>query len=93
MEWAALASVVFATVDSDPAARRIVLRAASELARLVHDVQVSLGVEGPVVLAGGLILNQPSLELAVREELALPCMRLEHPPVEGAIRMAEELLR
>lgn len=93
MEWATIASVVFATVDSDPGARGIVGRAAAALAELVRDVQRSVGVDGPVVLAGGLLLNQPRLEAAVREELALPCLRLEQPPVEGALRLAEELVQ
>lgn len=93
MQWAALASTVFATADSDPASDDIVRRAAAELASLVRDVRQDLGVEGPVVLAGGLLLNEPRLERAVRAELGASCLRLEQPPVEGAVRLAEELLR
>jgi len=55
-------------------------------------VHESLSIDGPVVLAGGLLLHQPLLEAAVRDELALPCVRLEQPPVEGALRLAGELL-
>ncbi len=93
MEWAGVASSVFDTADSDPGAEEIIRRAAMELGTLVREVRQSLAVDGPVVLAGGLLLNQPRLEAAVREELASPCVRLERPPVEGALLLAEELLR
>jgi N-acetylglucosamine kinase-like BadF-type ATPase len=93
MEWATLASVVFETADSDAGSREIIRRAAAELILLAGDVREALGITGPVVLAGGLLLNQPRLEMAVRESVAMPCVRLEHPPVEGAVRLAEEMLR
>ena len=93
MQWAALASVVFETAESDAGSREIIRNAATELTRLVAYVGHALGVTGPVVLAGGLLLNQPRLEIAVREGVALPCVRLEQPPVEGAVRLAEELSR
>lgn len=89
MEWAAMASVVFETADLDPGAQSVVLRAASALSDLAKSVRVSLGIDGPVVLAGGLLLNQPKLECAVREELGSDCIRLEVPPVAGAVRLAE----
>ena len=90
MEWAALAGPVFATAGSDPGARDIVQRGGAELARLVTPLLAL--VEGPVVLAGGLLLNEPLLEEAVRSQVAARCVRLELPPVEGAVRLAEELL-
>ena len=93
MQWAALASAVFATADADEGSAEIVRRAAAELASLAGDVRGDLGIDGPVVLAGGLLLNQPRLEQAVRAEIDGPCIRLEEPPVEGAVRLAEELLR
>jgi glucosamine kinase len=93
MQWAALASAVFATAEADEGSAEIVRRAAADLASLVGDVRRDLGIEGPVVLAGGLLLNQPRLEQAVRDELQGSCIRLEEPPVEGAVRLAEELLR
>lgn len=93
MQWAALASTVFATADSDAGAEEIVRGAAADLASLVRDLRHDLGMEGPVVLAGGLLLNQPRLERAVRAELGDSCVRLEQPPVEGAVRLAAELLR
>jgi len=93
-QWAALAAPVFETAAHDAGSHEIVRRAGAELARRAVEVQVALGVKGPVVLAGGLMLNEPRLEEAVRTSLPqLRCMRLEELPVEGAVRLAEELLR
>jgi hypothetical protein len=66
-----------------------VFRAASALSALAKSVQQSLGIDGPVVLAGGLLRNQPKLECAVREQLGSLCIRLDEPPVAGAVRLAE----
>lgn len=93
MQWAALASAVFDTADVDEGSAEIVRRAAGELASLAGDIRRDLDIDGPVVLAGGLLLHQPRLEAAVRDELGGSCIRLEEPPVEGAVRLAEELLR
>jgi glucosamine kinase len=93
-QWAALASTVFDTADVDPGSREIISRAGVELARRAVEVQGILGVQGPVVLAGGLLLNERRLEEAVRMSLPhVQCVRLEEPPVEGAVRLARELLR
>ena len=89
MQWAAMANIVFETADTDDDAQGVVLRAASALSDLAKSVRQSLGIEGPVVLAGGLLRNQPKLECAVREELGSLCVRLEEPPVAGAVRLAE----
>jgi len=89
MQWAAMANIVFETADADAQAQGVVLRAASALSDLAKSVRVSLGIDGPVVLAGGLLRNQPKLECAVREELGPQCIRLEEPPVAGAVRLAE----
>jgi hypothetical protein len=56
----------FKTSDVDAGAQEVVLRAASALSEMVKSVQQSLGIDGPVVLAGGLLLNQAKLECAVR---------------------------
>jgi len=88
--WAALASAVFESEAADPAARAIIVHAAEALAALVTPLCDLIA--GPVVLAGGLLLHRPSLENAVRERLAFDCLRLEQPPVEGAVRLAEALL-
>lgn len=92
MQWAALASSVFDMVEVDSGARDIVDRAAGELARLVADLRETLHMDGPVVLAGGLLLNQPKLESAVRDRVDAPCIRLQEAPVEGAVRLAEALM-
>lgn len=89
MEWAAMAELVFATADSDAGAQEIVARAGSALSELARCVQRSLGIQGPVVLAGGLLLNQPRLEHAVRAQLGSICIRLNEAPVAGAVRIAE----
>ena len=93
-QWAALAPLVFTAAESDPASEGIIRYAGAQLARRALDVREALDLDGPVVLAGGLLLNQPHLEAAVREGIPdLPMVRLEEPPVEGAVRLAEELLR
>jgi activator of 2-hydroxyglutaryl-CoA dehydratase len=89
MEWAAMANVVFETAELDSGAQSVVLRGAAALSELAKSVRQSLDIEGPVVMAGGLLLNQPKLECAVREELGSQCVRLEEPPVAGAVRLAE----
>lgn len=89
MEWAALAHVVFEAAELDPGAQSVVQSSASALSEQVKALQASLGIDGPVILAGGLLLNQPKLECAVREQLESPCFRLEVPPVAGAVRLAE----
>jgi glucosamine kinase len=91
MEWAALASAVFAT-PRDAGSMRIIERAAVGLARLANEVEQALHTGGPAVLAGGLLLHQPLLESAVRDYVTFECMRLERTPVEGAVRLAEGLL-
>jgi glucosamine kinase len=86
--WASLAGVVFAAAGADPAAAGLVTQAGLSLAALVEVVRGRLEGEHAVVLAGGLLLNQPLLEAAVRERLTGPVVRLEEPPVAGAVRMA-----
>jgi glucosamine kinase len=89
MTWAAMSSIVFETATSDPAAQSIVLRGASALSAMAKSVGQILKIDGPIVMAGGLLLNQPTLECAVREQLGTQCIRLEEPPVAGAVRLAE----
>lgn len=88
--WASLARVVFETAGDDDGSRDIIRRAAGELAQLASLLR-SLCPAGPVVLAGGLLLNQRLLEDGVRQRVALPCIRVEQPPVEGAVRLAESI--
>jgi glucosamine kinase len=87
-EFASLAGVVFETATGDEGAASIVERAAAALGHLVEVVRRRLSIDGPIVLAGGQLLNQPRLESAVRRRLG-PATRLEDPPVAGAVRLAE----
>jgi glucosamine kinase len=86
--WASLAAAVFAAAGSDAGAGALADRAAAGLAALVAVVRTRLGAVGPVVLAGGLLLNQPLLEAGVRNRVEGPVLRLEEPPVAGAVRLA-----
>lgn len=87
-EWAKLAGVVFDAASSDAGAALLVERAASALADLVGLVREQLSLAGPLVLAGGQLLNQPRLESAVRARLGA-ATRLQEAPVAGAVRLAE----
>ncbi len=87
-QWAALAGVVFEAASNDPGAALLVERTASALGDLVGLVRKQLSLDGPLVLAGGQLLNQPRLESAVRKRLGA-ATRLEEPPVAGAVRLAE----
>jgi glucosamine kinase len=89
-KWAALAGAVFASAPHDSGAADVVERAGAALHALVEQVQQRIGVQGPVVIAGGLILNQPLLESALRTR-AGTVVRLEAPPVEGAVRIARSM--
>jgi N-acetylglucosamine kinase-like BadF-type ATPase len=89
-QWAAHAHVVFDVINDDPAAVDIVDRAADALAALVEQVRSRLGLGGPVVMAGGLLVTYPTLESAVRERIG-PSTVLHTPPVEGAVRIAQAL--
>jgi glucosamine kinase len=87
--WAQLAHVVFDAAGDDAGARALIELAADALAALVKRVQERLSYEGPVVLAGGLLLHQAHLESAVRHRLGSIVVRLEEPPVAGAVKLAE----
>jgi glucosamine kinase len=89
--WASLAGAVFAAAGTDPGAGALADRAAVGLAALVAAVRSRLGAIGPVVLAGGLLLNQPLLEAGVRSRVGGSVLRLEEPPVAGAVRLASGL--
>jgi N-acetylglucosamine kinase-like BadF-type ATPase len=86
--WAGLAELVFETAGADPGAQALIERAADALCTLVEAVQERLSIRGPVVLAGGLLLHQAKLESAVRFRLGPDVMRLEQPPVAGAVLLA-----
>jgi glucosamine kinase len=87
-QWAALTHVVFEAASNDAGAALLVERAASALGDLVGVVRKQLSLDGPLVLAGGQLLNQPRLESAVRTRLGA-ATRLREAPVAGAVRLAE----
>jgi N-acetylglucosamine kinase-like BadF-type ATPase len=87
-EWAALAGVVFEVAAQDAGASTLVESTASALCDLVASVRTRLSLDGPLVLAGGQLLNQPLLEEAVRRRVGA-ATRLEEPPVAGAVKLAE----
>jgi len=89
--WAGFDGAVFAAAGADQAASALIGRAGASLADLVEVVGDRVGPQSPVVLAGGLLLNQPLLEAAVRERLVCDVIRLDEPPVAGAARLAAEI--
>ncbi|MEV7604226.1 BadF/BadG/BcrA/BcrD ATPase family protein [Paenarthrobacter sp. NPDC089322] len=96
--WAGLAPLVLRfAVDGDPAALRIQAEAAHSLASLARQVLGELGLELPLVMAGGLLVNQPQLADAVARKVALEdpssIRILGHPPVHGAVKLAHQLIQ
>jgi N-acetylglucosamine kinase-like BadF-type ATPase len=76
-------------LDAEPDLAR---EAAAALAEQVRTVAARIGLAGPVVMAGGLLLGEPSVERALRE--AVPeteLLRASEAPVAGAVRLAERL--
>jgi len=96
--WASRARIVFElAVEHDPASSAIVSAAADALTSLATQVSGTLGIQGPVVLAGGLAVHQPALQQAIRDRLTAVGMIdvrvLERDPVHGAVDLAQALLR
>lgn len=94
--WAGRARVVFEMAKTgDLVSSDIVATAAKELAALVIAVAERLESSGPVVLAGGLAVNQPALQAGIRENLAdrnIGDVRvLTVDPVRGAVELAHRL--
>ncbi|MEO7746102.1 MAG: BadF/BadG/BcrA/BcrD ATPase family protein [Actinomycetota bacterium] len=95
--WAQRAAVVFTVADEgDVAAQRIVAVAADALVDLLTVVLDRLGLPGPVVLAGGLLVHQRLLADEVGRRLAARGVAdvgvLDVEPVRGALRLAEALV-
>jgi N-acetylglucosamine kinase-like BadF-type ATPase len=88
--WAANAHVVFEMINRDRAAVEIADRAADALAALVEQVRSRLAIDGPVVMAGGLLLNFPALSARVLSRIGNGSL-LSEAPVAGAVRLAEQL--
>ena len=89
-QWAALAGVVFDSLALDPGAARIVDSAADALASLALRAGAKVGVDGPVVMAGGLLTNFPDLASKVQARVGSGTV-LDEEPVAGAVRLAESL--
>jgi N-acetylglucosamine kinase-like BadF-type ATPase len=95
--WAGLAPLVLdLAVEGDPAALRIQAEAAHSLATLARQVLGELGLDLPLVMAGGLLVNQQQLAGAVARKVALedPSLIriLGQAPVHGAVKLARQLV-
>jgi N-acetylglucosamine kinase-like BadF-type ATPase len=91
--WAARTGPVFRlAAHGEPVSRQLVAATAAALAALVRTVVHRLGWIGPVVCAGGQLVNQPELVTRLRAELVpdeITDVRvLDQPPVSGAVRLA-----
>ncbi|MFF1829336.1 N-acetylglucosamine kinase [Paenarthrobacter sp. NPDC058040] len=96
--WASLAPLVLElAVDGDPAALRIQAEAAHSLASMARQVLGELGLHLPLVMAGGLLVNQQQLASAVSRKIGAEdpeAVRiLTQSPVRGAVTLAAELLQ
>ncbi|GAB19777.1 hypothetical protein GOEFS_095_00120 [Gordonia effusa NBRC 100432] len=94
--WAGRARVVFELANAgDPLSTGIVDAASTALAELVLQVGARLQMSGPVVMAGGLVVNQPALQRGVRRILAgrgvTDVRVLSVDPVRGAVELAQRL--
>lgn len=86
--WAGKSRVVVAAADDgDPAAARIIDRAAADLAEQIHAVARNLDLAGPVVLGGGLGMNvarfQRSVAAALEPQGITDIRPLDREPVFG----------
>ncbi|WTL56795.1 ATPase [Nocardia sp. NBC_01499] len=95
--WARRAHVVIELAEiGDPIGRAIVAEAVADLTEFVVTVTDRLSCDGPVVVAGGLVVHQPLLQEELRRALAergIDDMRvLDTDPVHGALRLARQLL-
>jgi N-acetylglucosamine kinase-like BadF-type ATPase len=86
--WAAQSREVFDALGAGHAdAGRIIDQAAADLTRLVLDVVAVIGVPGPVVLGGGMVMHQPALQDRLRALLEaegiIDVVVLDHDPVMG----------
>ena len=98
-QWGGRVELVFDALEGGSApAEAVIDDAANALAGLVARVAARGAAAGDVVVAGGVILNQPSLYTGFSRRLAqvLPdakVHRLGAPPVHGAVVLAERLAR
>ena len=95
--WAGHSGLVFdLAVAGDAPAIAIVERAATALATVVGVVGDRLDLRTPVVLGGGLLVNQPLLRERVTEQLDTAgysdIRTLSQDPVFGALALAREMV-
>jgi glucosamine kinase len=93
--WGRRSGVVFdLAAAGDPAATALVSTAAEDLTRIVQQVYNRLDqpADLPVVLGGGILVNQPVLREALGKALALRGLTdlrvLDREPAHGAVRLA-----
>ncbi len=96
--WASLAPLVLEfAAEGDPAAVRIQAEAAHSLATLARQVLGELGLDLPLVMAGGLLVNQSQLAGAVARKVSLEdpssVRILTQAPVHGAVELARQPIR
>ncbi|WP_427172816.1 N-acetylglucosamine kinase [Arthrobacter sp. 92] len=88
--WAGMSRLVFEhAATGHPAALEMIDQAGADLASLAAKCAEQLNIEGPIVLGGGLGMNQPALQAAMRSALAghdLDTLQvLTQDPVFGAL--------
>ncbi|WP_200949678.1 N-acetylglucosamine kinase [Leifsonia sp. Root227] len=96
-EWAAWAPAVFEAAEAGSAIARATLEdGAQRVVDLVRHLRDRGAAIDGVVAGGGVIANQPMLELALserlREQLQLELVVVREDPVRGAVRLALSLL-
>ncbi|MFH5878751.1 N-acetylglucosamine kinase [Arthrobacter sp. NA-172] len=91
--WASKSRVVFdCAASGHTASLDMILQAGTDLASLAARCSEQLNIEGPIVLGGGLGMNQPTLQTAMR--IALSSRGLDNlqvltqDPVFGALQLA-----
>ncbi|HSN37962.1 MAG TPA: BadF/BadG/BcrA/BcrD ATPase family protein [Arthrobacter sp.] len=93
--WAERARLVVAAADAGHAAsRELIDQAGEDLAALALQTVRQLGVEGPVILGGGLGMNVPRLQASFRSTLAAAGITdvrvLDRDPVFGVLQLVAE---
>ena len=93
--WAQRARLVVEAADAGHAAsRELVDQAGRDLAQLAEQTLRQLGIDGPVILGGGLGMNVPRLQESFRSALAAVGISdvrvLDQDPVFGVLRLVAE---
>jgi N-acetylglucosamine kinase-like BadF-type ATPase len=93
--WASMSHLAFeAAAQGHPESNRMIEQAAADLAALAVDVASQISCSGPVVLGGGLGVNQPRLQQSFRHELSAHGLNdvrvLDQEPVFGVLELASD---